>query len=215
MPLMSLIPAAQAASDGSGAAPAGAHADRTLSDYGEASPLAEQLLGSWLNFLPGDFLYVGPAEITLRLAAALVAGLLLGLDRELRGRPAGVRTYMLVSVGAATYAMVTMEMVLEMAQADRVADPTRLTQGLIGGIGFLGAGAIIQSRGQVGGLATAASIWVAGAVGMACGLGYYSHALLLAVVTAILLALSRVIEGRGGEHEPGGHQARSGREEAD
>lgn len=143
----------------------------------------------------------------MRLGAALLVGVLLGLDRELRGRPAGVRTYMLVSVGAAAYAMMTMELVLEMARFDRVADPTRLIQGLIGGIGFLGAGAIIQSRGQVGGLATAASIWLAGAVGMACGLGYYGFAFLLAVVTAIVLALSRVIEGRGGTHEPGDRSA--------
>ena len=206
MSVTGTITLAQSAETGGGNASA-------LSDYGEASPLAEQIIGTWLDFLPGDFLYVGPSEIVVRLGAALVAGLLLGLDREIRGRPAGVRTYMLVSVGAATYSMVTMEMVVEMAQAGNFADPKRVAQGLVGGIGFLGAGAIIQSRGQVGGLATAASIWVAGAVGMACGLGYYSHALLLAVVTAVLLALSRFIEGRGGEHEPGGHQARPGRGE--
>lgn len=162
-----------------------------------ATEIRQLLPADLLAFMPGEFLYIDATEVMIRLVAALVAGIVLGLDREIRHRPAGVRTYMLVSVGAAVYSIVTMEVVMEMRAAGAAADPTRITQGLIGGIGFLGAGAIIQSRGQIGGLSTAASIWVAGGVGMACGFGYYSHAFIVAVITALILTLSFFIEGRG------------------
>lgn len=150
-------------------------------------------------------------EIALRLVVALAIGGLIGLERSYHGRPAGFRTHALVCLSTSLLMLITVYEArwFPTDAGGRVTiDPTRMAQGIMTGIGFLGAGAIIQSRGRVGGLATAASIWVAGAVGMACGLGYYSHAFLLAVVTAIILALSRFIEGRGGEHEPGGHQAK-------
>lgn len=153
-------------------------------------------------------LYAGGADgreiiqALLRLTIAVVCGGAIGYQRERVGKAAGLRTHIITAAGSAL-------LVIAGIHAEMGEDAlSRIVQGLVTGIGFLGAGAIIQSRGRVGGLATAASIWVAGAVGMACGLGYYSHAFLLAVVTAIILALSRFIEGRGGEHEPGGHQAK-------
>lgn len=154
------------------------------------------------DFLPGTFIYASPVEVVLRLCLALIAGFALGLDREMRHRKIGIRTYMIVSVGAASYSMITMELAVSMAGEQISADPTRITQGLIGAIGFLGAGAIIQGGGKVGGMATAASIWVAGAVGMASGLGYYFHAIFLAIIVALVLRLSRVLEGRGKENRP-------------
>ena len=82
------------------------------------------------------------------------------------------------------------------------SDPTRIVQGLIGAIGFLGAGAIIQGDKNVGGMATAASLWVAGAVGMASGLGYYVHAVVIAVMAAGVLTMSRFMHNRGSVDRP-------------
>lgn len=146
--------------------------------------------------------YVSYWDLCLRLACAVGAGALLGLDRELRHRKVGMRTYMLVSLGAAGFALITMEMSLEVLRLDLGADPTRTVQGLVGAIGFLGAGAIIQGDKTVGGMATAASLWVAGAVGMASGLGYYVLAALLAAGAAAVLSLSRLMDNRGRSNRP-------------
>lgn len=146
--------------------------------------------------------YVSSWELCLRLVCAAGTGALLGLDRELRHRKVGMRTYMLVSLGAAGFALITMEMSLELVRLDMGADPTRTIQGLVGAIGFLGAGAIIQGDERVGGMATAASLWVAGGVGMASGLGYYVHAVLLAMLAAGILAMSRVMSNRGSRDRP-------------
>lgn len=148
------------------------------------------------------FDYASPLEVGLRLLCALVAGVVLGLDRELRDRRIGVRTYMLVSLGAAAFSLVTMELSLDAEAMGLGADPTRITQGLIGAIGFLGAGAIIQGRQRVGGIATAASLWVAGAVGMASGLGLYVHALFIAALAGAVLWLSTFMASRGSEDRP-------------
>lgn len=155
-----------------------------------------------LDNLPGSFLYVSPSELALRIACALVAGMVLGLDREIRHRRVGIRTYMLVSIGSAIFAINTMELAAEMAGRNISSDPTRITQGLVGAIGFLGAGAIIQGRSRVGGMATAASIWTAGAVGMAAGLGYYTHSLLTAAIVGLILFSSRFMDHRGMDDRP-------------
>lgn len=148
------------------------------------------------------FDYASPWEVTLRLVCALLAGFVLGLDRELRDRRIGVRTYMLVALGAAAFSLVTMELSLDANGLGVNSDPTRITQGLIGAIGFLGAGAIIQGRQRVGGIATAASLWVAGAAGMASGLGYYVHALMIAALAGAVLWLSTLMDSRGSEDRP-------------
>ena len=111
------------------------------------------------------------ADWFLRLIFAVVAGGLLGLDREVRHRRIGVRTYMMVSLGSAIFVIVSIEMSLDMTAISLSADPTRAIQGLIGGLGFLGAGAIIQGDKRVGGMVTAASLWLAGSLGLAAGLG--------------------------------------------
>ncbi|MGR3761982.1 MgtC/SapB family protein [Roseobacteraceae bacterium NS-SX3] len=146
--------------------------------------------------------YVTFTELCLRLLCALVSGAVLGLDRELRHRRVGMRTYMIVSLGAAGFALITMEMSVAAIDLDMNSDPTRIMQGLVGAIGFLGAGAIIHGQEKVGGMATAASLWVAGAVGMASGLGNYVHALLIAAVAATILALSRLMTTRGRPDRP-------------
>jgi putative Mg2+ transporter-C (MgtC) family protein len=107
-----------------------------------------------------------PGDVTLRFTAALLVGGAIGLNRDLRGKPAGVRTHALVSLGSAAVTLIA----AGNGGAD-VAAVSRVMQGIITGIGFLGAGVILhREQGRVRGLTTAASIWVVAALGIACGL---------------------------------------------
>lgn len=128
-------------------------------------------------------------EMILRLAAAAAGGALIGLERQIQNKPAGFRTNMLVGMGSAGF-------ILTAAATSQIAapgepqvhfDPMRVLQGIVGGIGFLGAGAIIQSRGNVHGITTAAAMWVVAAIGAACGFGQFTLA--AAMVVACLVAL--------------------------
>ena len=119
------------------------------------------------------------SEALLRLALAGALGGLIGLERELRDREAGLRTHLLVSVGAALFTIVG-----AYGFASIRTDPTRVAAQIVTGIGFLGAGAIIRQGSSVRGLTTAATLWVVAAVGLAAGAGYYSAAL---ITTAIVL----------------------------
>ncbi|MCA8971195.1 MAG: MgtC/SapB family protein [Planctomycetes bacterium] len=129
-------------------------------------------------------------ELWLRVAIAAICGGLVGWDRERKDRPAGIRTHLLVAIGAAGFTLLA----TEMGEKSRAVDPTRMIQGVIGGVGFLGAGAILQSRGNVQGMTTAAGIWVVAAIGIAAGLGEYH--LLAALLVMTLLALT-VLHGVG------------------
>jgi len=131
-------------------------------------------------------------DVVLRLLAAVLLGAILGFDRERRDKPAGLRTHAMVCLGAAVYTLITIYFFIAGREAgSQNTDAIRLVDGLVGGIGFLGAGTIIRSRGQVEGITTAASIWVAGAVGLACGMGQYALAG-LTILGALL-----VLEGLG------------------
>jgi putative Mg2+ transporter-C (MgtC) family protein len=135
-------------------------------------------------------------HVVLRLTLATVVGLLLGWNREMKGKPAGLRTHALVSLGAALLALTS----LHIPMGENAADPlSRVMQGVITGIGFLGAGVIIQRReGQVEGLTTAATIWAAAALGLACGAGYWA-----AVATATVLAFAvLMLDGLGRKARP-------------
>ncbi|GAB5389997.1 MAG: hypothetical protein Alpg2KO_29650 [Alphaproteobacteria bacterium] len=128
-------------------------------------------------------------DMGLRLAVALVLGTLMGLDRELKRKPVGLRPVALVSLGAAGFMLVTLDMAARLSGAEGLSliEPSRVVQGVIGGIGFLGAGALIGGRnGHVKGAATGAGIWAAGAVGIACGIG--SFALAGAITALVMLA---------------------------
>jgi putative Mg2+ transporter-C (MgtC) family protein len=132
-------------------------------------------------------------EIVLRLAAAMVCGLVLGLERESKNKPAGIRTHMLVCLAAACFTILATEIFftqLEFTKGETAVDTTRVIEGVIAGVAFLGAGTIIQSRGDVVGLTTGAAIWLAGALGVACGGAYYIVAfttLAFAFVTLFIL----------------------------
>jgi putative Mg2+ transporter-C (MgtC) family protein len=102
------------------------------------------------------------------------------------------------------FAIVTLEMTFDLEARGVSSDPTRVIQGLIGGLGFLGAGTIIQGERRVGGMATAASLWVAGAIGLAAGLGYALFAVVCALLAAGVLAVSGVMQHRGRIDRPNG-----------
>ena len=137
-------------------------------------------------------------EIALRLGVAVLAGGLIGLDREIKKRPAGLQTHALVALGAALTVLVVA------MGTGPIGDPmSRAVQGIITGIGFVGAGVIMQHERErrVEGLTTAASIWTSAAIGMACGAGYFALAgVALAAIVIVLVAggwLEGWLERRG------------------
>jgi putative Mg2+ transporter-C (MgtC) family protein len=125
-----------------------------------------------------------------RLSLAAVLGGAIGFERELRDREAGLRTHLLVCLGSALFTIVSAYGFREfLTSGDQVvrADPTRIAAQIVTGIGFLGAGAIIRQGFSVRGLTTAATLWVAAAIGIASGAGYYSGAVIGTVVTLVAL----------------------------
>jgi putative Mg2+ transporter-C (MgtC) family protein len=136
------------------------------------------------------------------LARLLVAGILggaIGAERELREHDAGLRTHMLVAVGAALFTIVSAYAWTDFNFSARngiTYDPTRIAAQIVTGIGFLGAGAIIRQGLSVRGLTTAASLWVVAAIGMASGAGYYSGALVATIVVLVSLWPLRILAHR-------------------
>jgi putative Mg2+ transporter-C (MgtC) family protein len=140
---------------------------------------------------------ISVVDVALRMLLASVFGGAVGWDREVQNKAAGLRTHMMVALGAAVFTLAALEMMqLSLMEGGRSGDPTRVIDGIVGGIGFLGAGQIIQSRGTVQGVTTAAGIWVVGAIGVACGGGYYALAGLTALFTLFILSGVNVIERR-------------------
>ena len=138
------------------------------------------------------------ADMLLRLGAAAGLAALIGLEREISRRPAGLRTHMLVSLGAAGFMLVGYEILFATAVGDPSAriDPTRIVEGVIGGIGFLGAGSIIQSRGSIQGITTGAAIWLAGAIGVACATGNLVLAALITGIALVIVVVLGIFENR-------------------
>ena len=130
------------------------------------------VIPSALTFDPND------VEMTVRIILAFALGALLGWERERAGRPAGLRTFMMVTAGSAAFTLVSIYGFLGQGT---VRDPARVAAQIVTGIGFLGAGTIWRTSSTVGGLTTAATIWFAAAVGMMAGAGLY----LVATTTAI------------------------------
>jgi putative Mg2+ transporter-C (MgtC) family protein len=134
-------------------------------------------------------------ELVLRLVAAALLGSVLGLNRNLRGKAAGLRTHALVSLGAAL-AVLTADFVVGTAPgADRGA-VTRAIQGIVAGVGFLGAGAILKttSTHAIRGLTTASVIWLAAAIGIACGAGFWQAAVIAVLLALLILTTGRPLE---------------------
>jgi putative Mg2+ transporter-C (MgtC) family protein len=134
-----------------------------------------------------------------RVTGALVIGALIGFERTFHGRPAGFRTHSLVCIASAILMIVTVYQNRWMTLLEHDAirtDPTRMAQGIMTGIGFLGAGVIFKEGLTVRGLTTAASIWVTAAIGILVGIGFWFAAIVGAVAAVIVLALFRYIESR-------------------
>ncbi|HET8727529.1 MAG TPA: MgtC/SapB family protein [Alphaproteobacteria bacterium] len=135
-------------------------------------------------------------EILLRFGLAALLGMVLGIDREIRGKPAGLRTHMLIALGAAVTTVVGFELyysAIEIHQQSR-SDLLRIIEGVMAAIGFLGAGAIISRDRSVHNMTTAANIWVCGAIGIACGAGYYIIAVIALGFTIAILTVLGLIE---------------------
>jgi putative Mg2+ transporter-C (MgtC) family protein len=135
-------------------------------------------------------------RIILRLGVAATLGGLLGWEREHSGKAAGVRTHMLVAVGAALFVVIPQQM--DMSDADLA----RVIQGVITGVGFLGAGTILKGTGEepVRGLTTAAGLWLTAAIGIAAGLGREASAVLSAFIALVILHLMPKIWPKTGRH---------------
>lgn len=144
-----------------------------------------------------DFLTQGvsPLLLVIRLSLAALLGALFGWERESSDKPAGLRTHMLVSIGSATFTLLGFETGAELAErfGEAGLDPTRIVQGIVGGLGFLGAGSIIKSRNadDVTGITTAASVWFTGALGVACGMGAFLLAGISGLLGLLVLTLLR------------------------
>ncbi|MHC4118291.1 MAG: MgtC/SapB family protein [Planctomycetota bacterium] len=140
---------------------------------------------------------VWPDDV-ISIVLAAVLGAAIGMERELSGKAAGLRTNVLICLGAAVFTIISRRMV-EGTEGSIV----RIAAQIVTGVGFLGAGAVIQDRRGVHGLTTAATIWLVASIGMGCGAGFYRLAListlLAIIVLAVLLRLARPIERYGAE----------------
>jgi putative Mg2+ transporter-C (MgtC) family protein len=137
------------------------------------------------------------AEVVLRLVVAAVLGGAIGVERELREREAGLRTHLLVSVGAALFTLVSAYAFTDFRyglESGITLDPTRIAAQIVTGIGFLGAGAIIRQGLSIRGLTTAAGVWAVAAIGMAAGAGYYVAAFVTTAVVLVGLGPLRPLE---------------------
>ena len=133
-------------------------------------------------------------ELLLRLGAAAFIGLLLGLDRELTGHEAGLRTHALVALSSAMIMASSLMLTAQLSHPGYALDPLRAVQGLAQAIGFIAAGVIFVRGSNVVNMTTAANIWVAAAIGIACGAGQYRLVLVGAGLGLVLLTLIRLIE---------------------
>ena len=129
----------------------------------------------------------------LRLLLPLLFGGIIGWERESLHKPAGLRTHMLVGLGSSCFTLVGLEVFLQFSSTPGAdLDPIRVVQGVIGGLGFLGAGSIIKAGQDPRGLTTAAGIWAVGGVGSACGLGYFRIAAVTSALALVVLLVGRL-----------------------
>lgn len=129
-------------------------------------------------------------DILIKILISILLGALIGIERERRNRPAGLRTHVLVSLGSALFTITS----IQFSKMYGGVDPSRVAANIVTGIGFLGAGTIMREGLTVRGLTTAATIWVSSAIGLACGMGYYLPAVITSISTFLVLILLRNLE---------------------
>ena len=156
--------------------------------------------------MPSDFSDLDQLDVALRIGISLLLGGILGLERERKDKPAGVRTYGLVCLGSALFMMSSI-LIGHQVHEDwgTPYDPSRIGSTIVQGIGFIAAGVIFQSSGKVQGLTTAAGVWVTAAVGLLVGAGFFVVAALAVVGTVLYLLLADILTKRFiGETPPQG-----------
>lgn len=131
-------------------------------------------------------------EMIYRITLAAILGMIIGFEREHRRKPAGLRTYTLVALGAALFTVMSQQSL----GGTPYFDPSRIASQVVVGIGFIGAGIIFLRGDKVEGLTTAAGLWTTAAIGMAAGFGFYTLAIYATILVLIVLWLMRSIEGR-------------------
>ncbi|MGH6926183.1 MAG: MgtC/SapB family protein [Propylenella sp.] len=141
------------------------------------------------DFTTGTHLPIG--TIGMRLLVAALLGAVIGIDREWRSRPAGLRTHMLTALAAALFTVLTSEIVNSemLGQENARADPIRVIEAVTAGVAFLAAGTIIRGERGVRGLTTGAGMWLAGSLGVAAGLGHFAIGALAAVFGALVITM--------------------------
>ena len=155
--------------------------------------------------------YLGFPTIALRLLLATLLGAVVGFEREWQRHSAGLRTHVLVAVAAASFALLGIEIVHsdQFAAESTRPDPIRLIEAVTAGVAFLAAGTIIFSRGKVKGLTTGAGMWLAGAIGLASGLGFWQIAVLATVLALLVLVVLHRFEKSFSDDRDSGDQDRS------
>lgn len=138
---------------------------------------------------------ISEMQIIIRLVLAVILGGIVGIEREIKKRSAGLRTHILVCIGASLIMLTSMHL-FDIYKDIAQIDPGRIAAGVVTGIGFLGAGAIIRGGDNVRGLTTAATLWIVAAIGMAVGCGFYLAAVISTILVLAVLSLIRRIEHR-------------------
>ena len=133
------------------------------------------------------------SEIILRLTSAVFLGMVIGLERILVHKEAGMKTHALVAMGAAVFALVSEELVQKYASFSGL-NPTMIPAQIVLGVGFLGAGSIMLQNSRLRGLTTATGLWVVAGIGMASGLGFYSLAFIATALVILILTLVNILE---------------------
>jgi putative Mg2+ transporter-C (MgtC) family protein len=161
------------------------------------------MLETIIDELDGSFTQVSPVISGTRLIAAIVLGGVIGFERELKRRPAGLRTHMLVAMAACLFIIVGQQLgtVGFGSDVDKRVDPLRLIEAVTAGVAFLAAGIIFTAGGRVRNITTGASMWLAGAVGLACGAGQIPLAAMATLIVLVVIVLLRHLERRLGTHD--------------
>ena len=133
--------------------------------------------------------------VSLRLAVAAILGAIIGFDLEVRARPAGLRTHMLICLASCVFTIIGIEFFMRFEPQGNM-DPTRIIEAVTAGVAFLAAGTIIRGEKGVRGLTTGAGMWLAGAVGVASGSGLFILAGMATVLSVVVMSLVRIIEPR-------------------
>ena len=148
----------------------------------------QDLWNNYINVEPGLI------SVVLRLTCAMVVGIVIGLEREYTHRPAGLRTHILVTLGACVVSILGEMLFLHYAALGATPDPARLSAQVITGVGFLGAGTIMKEGVNVKGLTTAASVWAVACLGIAAGFGFYTVALAGMLFTLVTLTIFEALQ---------------------